>query len=494
MQTTSELLKKYGFEEEEIELAQSRKGGSVFGKTGYPEPDHRYSIVTEAYNQSIEEVYFWNLNWAEHNQGYPRRDIEKITDIFTASEQSAFFGVSQQRLGIQQDKVSQFLATVGKMVKELFQLVRELRILDERLAYYRDSKKAGSGAESAEITLKGIWIDQVEQGAKNPASVYGMARELQFVTLPDLFFKYHPQVPEDVDRIVDALDFNRKVKEVLKRKLRSYIEWKIRTEKEIGTRRIFTVRYLRQHYDIIKLYLSWVRPYLRNIRRMQHADRSKSPDLISAFEGSMVELEFLAKKMPQSLTIEHEVHISEHVYSVILATFNYRTRPSMNYSQEYQKGPLHFGRTEVTLRAYAWKKEDIENYKKVKEEEDFEMLLDIDASLKAAMEGLGDELKKYLQEAGEKFPETPEQKHKRELEEQKKKKRPGAADPFASLLKGFGELGTALAGKGEAKKKGKKKIDPVIIEHEKSIAKSEAKINIWYMYKDFKKTHGMLTW
>ena len=62
--------------------------------------------------------------------------IDKITDTFSASENSSFFGTSQQRVGLQQDKVSQYLATIGKMIKELFQLVRELRIIDERLGYY----------------------------------------------------------------------------------------------------------------------------------------------------------------------------------------------------------------------------------------------------------------------------------------------------------------------------------------------------------------------
>lgn len=187
---TSELLKEFEFEEEEIEIASSRKGPKVWGKTGYPQPGHRYRLIVEAHNLSIEEAYYWELDWVKYNQGYPADQIEKITDVFTASEQSAFFGAAQQRLGIQQDKVSQFLATIGKMVKEMFQLVRELRILDERLSYYRDSMRATSkSAESAEITLKGIWIDLVEQGSKNPASVYGMARELQFITLPDLFFK-----------------------------------------------------------------------------------------------------------------------------------------------------------------------------------------------------------------------------------------------------------------------------------------------------------------
>lgn len=483
---SSELLEKHGFEEEEIELASARKGPKIRGKTGYPEPVHRYHLTVESFTQSIEEMYYWELNWIQHNQGYPKEWMHKITDIFSASEQSAFFGIAQQRLGLQQDKVSQFLATVGKMVKELFQLVRELRILDERLGYYRDSFKTERGAESAEITLKGIWIDLVEQGSKNPASVYGMARELQFITLPDLFFKYHPQTTEEVDTIVDKLEFNRKVREVLKRKLRTYLTWKIHTFGELKTKRKFTLKYLRQHYDIINMYLAWVKPYLRNIKRMHLADRTKSVDLIGAFESSLVEIEFLAKKFPEKLSVDLNPEVNKHVYSVVIANFNYRTRPAMSYQQEYQKGPLHVGQVDMTLRGYAWTQDKIDKYIKMREEEDWELLGEIDASIKAAMEGLGQELRNYLKEAGEKFQE------KYYEEEKKSVKRPSAADPFISIFRGFGEVLGSFAGtKGEKKEK---KINRWIIKKEEDIAKSEVKTNIWYMYKDYKKTHGMLIW
>ncbi|MCK5140493.1 MAG: hypothetical protein KAQ85_11675, partial [Thermodesulfovibrionia bacterium] len=224
---TEEDLEKFGFQEPEKD-EEVRKVKPVF--TGFVKPLNRYRLVVEAYNMSIEEPYFWVLEYLRNFVGFP--NIIKITDVFSAAENSSFFGSSQQRLGMQQDKVSQFLATVGKMVKELFQLVRELRILDERLGYYKDSIDTESKSrESAEITLKGIWVDMVEQGAKNPASVYGMAREVQFTTLPDLFFSTHPLKQEDVDEVVerDRAQFNRKVREVLKRKLRGYLAWKEHT-------------------------------------------------------------------------------------------------------------------------------------------------------------------------------------------------------------------------------------------------------------------------
>lgn len=444
-------------------------------KTGYPTPARRYRLHYEGYNISIEEPYFWVLHYLRYFGGFPR--IDKITDVFAAAENSAFFGASQQRLGLQQDKVSQFLATIGKMVRELFQLVREMRILDERLSYYADSYTKSPSAESAEITLKGIWVDLVEQGAKNPASVYGMAREVQFTTLPDLFFSTHPQKQEDVDIVVEKErgQFNRKVREVLKRKLRSFLAWKEHTYEELKNRRKFTLKYLRQHFEIIRMYMTWVKPYLRNIQRLQ-LDQSKTetPDLIVAFESSMIEVEILAVK-PAGL-----------VNQCILMHYLFRTRPEMSYTQEYQRGPLHLGRIEIDFRAYAWTDKEIENYKRMREQEDFQLLGVIDGSVKAALEALGDELMRYLKEAGEEFEE------KRELP----KAPPKRTGPFLSVFEGFAELFTSFKMSKELKQKAKKPTQTDIMK--KAIAKANAEKAVkgvmWNTYHHFKKHHDMLNW
>jgi len=45
------------------------------------------------------------------------------------------------------------------------------------------------------------------------------------------------------------------------------------------------------------MYIHWVKPYLRNIQRLQ-LDQSKTetPDLLVAFESSMIEVELLARR------------------------------------------------------------------------------------------------------------------------------------------------------------------------------------------------------
>jgi len=468
--TTTADLKKFGFEKEEI-AEQTRQ---QYIKTGFPKPARRYRLHYEGYNISIEEPYFYILHYLRYFSGFPH--IDKISDVFAATENSAFFGASQQRLGLQQDKVSQFLATIGKMVRELFQLVRELRILDERLSYYYDSFTTSKSSESAEITLKGIWVDLVEQGAKNPASVYGMAREVQFTTLPDLFFSTHPKKQEDVDEVVERERgaFNRKVREVLKRKLRTFLAWKEHTFEEMKNRRKFTLKFLRQHYEVIRMYIHWVRPYLRNIQRLQ-LDQSKTetPDLLVAFESSMIEVELLAR-------------IPGKVSQCLLIHYLFRTRPEMSYVQEYQRGPLHLGRVEIDFRMYAWTVEEIENYKRMREQEDFQLLGIIDTSVKAAMESLGDELMRYLKEAGEEFgPKT---------EKKIEKKRSSFLSPYTSIFKGFSELFSAQKTKKQARQKKTSKTDVMKLSLARTEAEKKVKATAWTIYHHFKKHHHMLNW
>jgi len=463
----SEILEELDFEEEEWE-----ENLNQFLKTGYPKPLKRFRIGYEVPNLSIEEAYFWVLNYIRDDIAYPH--IHKTIDVFSASENSAFFGVSQQRIGLQQDKVSQFLATIGKMVKEIFQLVRELRIIDERLTYYRESNGIdengnplpGGRKESSEITLKGIWVDMVDGGTKDPSSVYGMAREVSFTSLPDLFFSTHPEKSSEVDSYVEEHrgGFNRKVKEVLKRKLKTFLIWKEKTFEELKTRKGFTLKYLRQHYTVIKMYMTWVKPYLKHIRRLTlDEEKVMTPDMVAAFEGSMVEVEFLASKEP----------IGQY-RPCILCSFLFRTAPSMSYHQEgYQKGPIHVGKLNINLRAYAWTEEQIENFKKFRDREDLDLIKSISDTMAEAIDAMGGELQSYLEEAEGK-----------EKEDEEKKTKPSMIDRFKA----------EFLGPSKAKKPKKPKINKIKDKANRSKAIGTAKNEMFYVYKNFKKAHGMVMW
>jgi hypothetical protein len=104
---SKKLLDEFGFEEEIYEILDGQ-----FLPTGFPKSEKRYNLRYEVGDLSVEEPYYWVLDMLKHS--YPL--VEKIEDSFSASENSAFFGVTQQRLGVQQDKVGQYLATNGKRI------------------------------------------------------------------------------------------------------------------------------------------------------------------------------------------------------------------------------------------------------------------------------------------------------------------------------------------------------------------------------------------
>ncbi len=463
----------------EITLSGGQYGGE-YGKTGYPAPAKCYRLSWEVYDLSLEEPYFWILDFLK--ESFPK--IIKLEDSFAAAENSAFFGVTQQRLGAQQEKVSGYLAQSGKMVKELFQMVRELRIIDERLKYYGTveeelKKEINKRDRGAEITLKGIFVDLVQGGAKSAASVFGMSRELEFITLPDLFFDAPPfKNKEELANHIKALekDFNRSVLRVLERHLTQYQGWRTATHKEHKDRRNFLLRYLLQHYEIIKMYLAWTKPYLKHVARLGlKEERMGSADLISAFEGSMLDVEILAQRP------------SDGVNSCILATFNYRTRPELKVVQEgYQRGPVHIGKVEITLRVYGWTDEQLENYKKLKEKETMLLLADVSSSVFTAMEALGSELDKYIAEA------------KGEVREEKSEGKSSKAEEKTFMEKFLGDFYTPK--KVRDKKKSSHKSGKKALESQKEIEEKCKKAaqgafgNCWNTYNNFKKSRGMIAW
>ncbi|MFH1589686.1 MAG: hypothetical protein ABIB43_03920 [archaeon] len=472
----------YSLEEdsEEVKIEPYLEGSfSTYYKSGYPPAVKKYRLMFESFTASIEENYFWVVSQLRRDQGY--RDIHKITDTFSASEQSAFWGAAQTRMKIQQDNVSQYLIAIGKLVRELFQIVRELRIIDERLVMYDEWKIS----KSADVSLKGLYVDMVEGASKNPSSVYGLAQQVGFTILPDLFFNTHVHSTAEVDSVVDATKYNKAIKNVLKRKLYSYVTWKIKTDKELRDRKKFQLKYLRQHWAVIKMYMDWLKPYLRNIRRMQMSEKHvESVDIISAFETSMTEIEIMAVK-PEM----------KGYRPVIISTFHYRTRPDMTFQQDNyaHRGPIHVGRVLMEFRAYSWTDKDIDKYKNYRRAESMKLFSVIDESVKAAVESLGDTLENYLKEAGESIDSDEKETPK------KKKNNYGMLEPFLAVFKGFGELFGAIIPMPNFKSDGPKvKKESASYKLGAKSAKKKAseiaKTNAWLIYKNFKKAHKMITW
>ncbi len=464
----------------------------VYVKTDYPEPHKKFRVVYESFSLSMEETYFWILGALQYDQAFPK--VEKITDIFSSAENSSIFGQASQRLGIQQDRIASTLATVGKMVKDLFAIVRELRIIDERCAAYDAWTKDKS--KSADVTLKQLYIDFVESqgGQTKPSSVYGLAQNLGYTTLPDFYFNTRVFNIEDIDNIVNALPTNENLKNVLRRKLFEFITWKKETEKEMRNRRTFTLHYLRQQWAIIKMYMGWLKPYLRNVKRLSMNEQQVlGPEIISAFETATLEIEILAYDPEKAAKGDSPC---------VLVNFKYYVKPSLSFQQpeSYQRGPIHVGKVDITMRSYGWSDKEIKAYKDYRDKQEMDLLSVIDASLKSAMDALQEDLEKYLAEAGEKefqdkLKEKEEEKEDKRTAIQKflgmrevNEKEDGGSviEPFKAVFMGTGEIigaffpSTVVAKKAAPPKKGDNA--------------KKASTDMYRVWANYKKSHQLLTW
>ncbi len=478
------------------EMYESLKGWLV--PQGYPKPKVHYRMIVESHDLNVEESYHWFLEQMKVDFAYK---VEKVVDTYTASEASSYFGLLQSRLGAQQSNVSNYLKGISEMVKGLFQIVREIRLINTRLELYNDTgyyeikdnkiikKDKKKDHNISEMTLKDVWVSQVEGGTKNPASVLGLAQTVGFTILPDLFYKVIIKDEENIDEEVEALKFNFSVRRVLKEKLKQYYLWKKESFRELDIRKKFMVRYLRQHYDTVLLYLSWIKPYLRYIRKLQGGGPDKmdnEEELISSFEGTFIEIEVLGRTPGPS---------HGKFYPISVLSIEYRVKPETSFSaQEYQhKGPIHIGRMEVNLRGYSWTEEQVQAYKKFRMDDNLELLSSIDDSIKSAIDSLGDELKNYLKEAGEKFETAapPEEKKKKEdtmTFTQAVEPFTGVFFGFVDIFKGFGIGGFDFSGDKKNAEEQKYKDD-----NDKKGAEGIAKGQTWLMYKNYKKGHKLLT-
>ena len=150
VKTAEEMLK-----EKEIKENPLVKGSA---NVSLKDGKDKHWMVLESMTAGLEKHYFnvLRLLREEPSHGIGYKKIIKVRDLFDASVTSSFHGHVGTKISALQQQASQHMATLGAMVKTIFPIVRELRIMDERLDYY---KRSYDDDDSAEVSLKSIWIE-----------------------------------------------------------------------------------------------------------------------------------------------------------------------------------------------------------------------------------------------------------------------------------------------------------------------------------------------
>ncbi len=392
---------------------------------------NKYEMEIHSFTTSIEPYYFWLIDFLK-KIGYK---IEKHKEQMAASVVSQFFGEMSARRQHLEKRGMEILATVNTVIKSIVNLLYDLREFDRRLAVYDDlHSNDPKKKEAARMTLKRIWMDEVDV-RKGGASINAMTaqRGLEFTTLRDAFMI--AKSLEDIDK----MDLNDRVKRILKGRLEEYLKWEQESEKELRQRRKIELAYLKAQVESLRLYSMWAKPYLKAAQMLSFKEpKLTDTELIQAFDQSVIEIvvrgtkkcylkEFfkpmgLEKKYSPPLmrktTIGEKVYSEEEMgamkaakggpfaYSVIELRFIWRTKPAM-VSQAQTGGAFRqLGKLNIQFIGYAMTPDE---YKALKKQEEYEAMKFIEGLTTQSLEAMREELEKYLNEL--------------EIEEKKKKEK-----------------------------------------------------------------------
>ncbi len=374
-----------------------------------------YDIKLSDIGAGVEPYYFYILNLilSKKYVGLPKTNKEedfwtagfeplaKIKDEFAASEMSSFWGDFSRRRSEQEQRAMQLMGTMNGMIKDLFKILRELSTINERLEHY---ELACKGEKEGDLVTKDIWVTLVEGGVKNPSSVTGLASQVGFITLPDLFYTTLVEKKEDINKMVDPLDVNDKVKTVLKRKLMEYITWRDRITHELQVRKKFIQNMLKTMITQIRLYADWVRPYLKTINRLKSSVEGK-PELVTAFETAVLDVQL------QGFLYDKNT-FGRYIPS-IKATFKQVTSPQKAYQSNYQPGFVHTGLIDIALESCLY---TVEEVLKLKQKQDEELLDFLIQNVDESIASLKEDLKQAMSEDYEKIfnPKSKQEKPKQE--------------------------------------------------------------------------------
>lgn len=414
-----------------------------------------YPITWMKFSQSIEHLYYIVLQLMQDDFGMK---VEKTLDTFTGSEISGVTGQLGNKQGIMQDRISNLIKSIAVLSREMFPILRNIRLLDERLKFYKDYYEMNDEWQTADLQLKNIWNTFVLGGAQSPSSVYGMAQQLQFTTLPTLFFNIAKPAGQSVNEFMETFGYKSKnpqysrfLLNALAEKTSAFYNWLDNSFKELITRRKFLIQDLRRHYNVLKLNINWLIPYLKIERRSQNrTEKLDRADILSFVDQMLLEMEVVGKvASPDKKKTDPNVRAKNYY---MVAHFEFRTRPQ--FQQQGAQGPsvTHLGRTEVQFKLYEWTAEQFEAYKLLNDIKNMEIVGDIVDSLYDIFDNYRVELEAYLGSKGEDLdiPGDPYLTEDEILEKQgikskskdkkEEKKQDNILTPFLGVVKGGYEM------------------------------------------------------
>lgn len=429
------------------------------------EPLGSYKLTYDSASSQLEPVYFWLLDFIQ-DMGI---GVEKITDNFTSSPGSGHFAEMGARATRMQEEGMKILGMINQVIKTVLNLVYDLKEFEIRLEHYKDAKSGDKNQkEAGMLALKQIWLDNVDL-KRGRGSIHQMTYEMGYTTLRELFM-----IGNSIEDIKKSELANDQVKRILIPRLSEFLKWREYSEKELRKRFQIEKSYLKTEVESLKLYTSWVRPYLKAADELRNKGFEKNPALVHAFNTTMFELVLLGKlEFNGPIPGIKDYNAKRKYYSCFVTSLVFRGLPQKVTQQHYGFG----GRVNMEFDCYVLNDDEIALIEKELAKQDVETSLSfIQEATDNSLEELKEDIDHFLS---------------KEQEEEKEEKKDDNTNPFSAL---FGFLKPK---KKEDKEKEKisdikdLKKDSFVEKEIRRLAGNTSKDRLYTIYDVYKKAHGM---
>ncbi len=441
-------------------------------------PIATYNLAYDSMGEGIEPLYFWTLDFMRDKPPSGLGlDVTKTREGFEASAGSGFFGEMGTRASVMQDRAMKILEVVNTVLRSVINLIYDLKEFEIRVGTYDDLKSENKETrEGAELALKGVWMDQVDI-KRGRGSINMLSQQLDFVTLRDAFMAANTLSE------VKKLDLNKRVHNILERKISEYLKWKEISEKELRKRFQIEKNYLRTQIDSLRIYVKWIKPYLKAAQKLGMKEFN-TPDIVASFNNMQIQLSLFGKQKfkPENVHESYaKVDFGNDYFVGLEINFDFRTVPAIGKSGQGGSHYVQSGRTDITFNSYLLRDTELEILEDQELYEDMDLINNL---TEISLDTLQEDLDHFLKEEEPK--EKPKKKPKFRMEL-----------PFGDLGVGFKEMIKPMSEVGDFFKDIFKKDSATAGFKLKKViksAESEAKEKCYMAYDIYKKAHGMMTW
>jgi hypothetical protein len=344
-------------------------------------------LILDNPNIKMEQIYFWLVDFIRDSL---KMDINKLSDDFTSSVASAFFGEMGQRLANVLNNARSLAELINTLTRTIISILNEYKQLYSIYVLYENLlSKNSEEAIASYLALKDRWLSNVDstRGA-------GALRNLQtsrFPSIVDLFFladlkselekfknkkligeelynalfnNSESTTPRDLNELFNNGIINRRIYNLLNSRLIEFYSWLENNKKVLYDRIILLKSYLKHELSSLLYYVEFAKPYFKFARKLlQNPDQPV--DVVNAFETAIINITLIANQNEIKVKEYDEKEGKEIEKSYIpLYEIDIKARaiPTVvGRTDSYTRMYSFLGRIDIVLRAYLVEKEEYES-------------------------------------------------------------------------------------------------------------------------------------